>query len=122
MKKPGKRKTGDVEKATPTSIPPAASRPDSPECLLTPSMRLDSSLFTTYLECNAHKALADGSRPVNFFDRVSSLMLALAMLIFLAAVVWFIVFTRQRLREATHSLEAGGAAGEESFLLGDDEK
>jgi hypothetical protein len=68
---------------------------------ITPRMRLDN--IGLFLECNANKALVNGERGKNrLVNRAASLVLAVAMIVFVAFLIWIIVFTASRVGDISN--------------------
>ena len=84
----------------------AAETELDPEMLVTPKMRLESLM--TYLECNARNKISvdkDRRNGNNFFEHALALMAFLALCLFVAFVVWIVIFTRIKLQQEEEQLE-----------------
>ena len=83
-------------------------RAESPDLFVTPKMRLET--LKLYLECNSHKLLVDRQRQKNFFEHVLSLVLVVAMCLFVAFVVWIVLFMKTKVQTQTEleDLKKGG--------------
>ena len=71
-------------------------RADSPSHFVTPKMRFES--LKMYLECSSHKVLVDRQRQKHFFDHVLSLVLVIGMCVFLAFLIWIILFMKMKVQ------------------------
>ena len=78
----------------------------SPVPQVTPKMRLET--LRTYLECNAQsKLLVSPSRRSvsNMFEHTLALMSLVALVLFVAFLIWIVVFTKVKLEEKQLEME-----------------